>query len=240
MTEQEVFINTIAPLIKAEARKRGYKVCSPVIAQACVESNYGRSGLSAKYHNYFGLKCGSSWKGKSVNLKTKEEYKVGQLTTIKDNFRVYDDMASGVAGYYDFISTKRYSNLKGASTPRQYLEFIKADGYATSSTYVSTNMNTINKWNLSKWDDNYVENPRVNPYPETSITLREGATGKAVQYLQWILKNKAGYGTLTIDGIFGSKTKEAVVMFQKRVYPMSEDDWDGIVGKRTWEKLKAL
>lgn len=156
-SEANVFINRIGPLIKAEAEKRGYKVCSPVIAQACCESNFGSSGLSAGYHNYFGLKCGSSWKGKSVNMKTNEEYKPGILTTIKDNFRVYDSMEDGVKGYFDFISSKRYSNLKSATTPQQYLEMIKADGYATASKYVSTNMNFINKYNLEKFDGKNVE-----------------------------------------------------------------------------------
>lgn len=146
------FINSIAPIIQEEAKKRGYKVCSPIIAQACIESAFGTSMLGWKWHNYFGLKCGSSWKGASVNLKTKEEYTVGKLTTIRDNFRAYPDMITGVKGYFDFISTKRYSNLLIAITPKQYLEYIKKDGYATSSTYVNTNMNCINKYDLTKWD----------------------------------------------------------------------------------------
>lgn len=149
----KAFIKDIAPLIQQEARLRGYKVCSPIIAQALCESAAGTSSLGYKYHNYFGMKCGSSWKGKSVNLSTKEEYTVGTLTNIKANFRVYDTMADGVKGYFDFISTKRYSNLKTAITPYQYLELIKADGYATSSSYVSTNMSLIKKFGLDKYDD---------------------------------------------------------------------------------------
>ena len=66
------FIETIAPIIQKYAKKYGYKVVSPIIAQACLESKYGFSGL-AKYYNYFGMKCGSSWKGKSVVKDTKEE-----------------------------------------------------------------------------------------------------------------------------------------------------------------------
>ena len=154
-TQEQVhaFINQIAPLIQKESKARGYKVASPIIAQACCESAFGTSSLGYKYHNYFGMKCGSSWKGKSVNLKTKEEYSVGQLTTIRDNFRVYDSMEEGVIGYFNFISTKRYANLKEATTPRQYLEMIKADGYATSSTYIATNMNLVDKYGLTRFDD---------------------------------------------------------------------------------------
>ena len=155
------FISQIAPLIVAEGTKRGYKIFSTVIAQAIIESRYGQSGL-AKYHNYFGIKCGSAWlnQGKpSVSLKTKEEYTVGKLTTINDYFRVYPDMAAGVAGYYDFISTKRYANLKTATTYRMYAEMLKADGYATSSSYINTLCDTVVKYGLSAYDHGKIPTP---------------------------------------------------------------------------------
>lgn len=151
MTNQQ-FLETITPIIKKEAMKRGYLFPAAIIAQAALESNYGRSQLSAKYHNYFGMKAGSSWKGKSVNLKTKEEYTTGTLTTIKDNFRCYDSMEAGVIGYFDFINTKRYENLKSAISSRNYLELIKADGYATSSKYVDNIMAVIEKYGLEEPD----------------------------------------------------------------------------------------
>lgn len=147
------FITKIAPIMKKEADARGYKICSAAIAQACIESNFGKSWISqAPYWNMYGLKCGKSWKGRSVSAKTKEEYTVGTLTTIVDNFRAYDSLEEGVKGYYDFISTRRYANLKNAISAKQYLEYIKADGYATSSTYVQTNMNIVNKYGLEKYD----------------------------------------------------------------------------------------
>lgn len=157
----EEFINMIAPLIISEGKKRGYSVFSTVIAQAIIESNSGKSILGYKYHNYFGMKCGSRWKGKSVNLKTKEEYTVGTLTTIKDNFRVYDSIEEGVKGYYDFISTKRYANLKESKTYVEYAENLKADGYATSSKYVNTLCTTVDTHNLTKYDSFFNFNDEV-------------------------------------------------------------------------------
>lgn len=146
------FINKIAHIIVTEGKKRGYKVFSTVIAQAIIESASGTSVLGYKYHNYFGMKCGSSWRGASVNLRTKEEYTVGTLTSIRDNFRVYTSMEDGVAGYYDFISYKRYSNLKTATDYVQYAKRLKSDGYATSSTYVNTLCNVVRKYDLTKYD----------------------------------------------------------------------------------------
>ena len=146
------FIPTIAPLIVAEGVKRGYAIHSAVIAQAICESNWGQSGLSTRANNFFGLKCGSKWKGASVNMKTKEEYTPGILTSIKDNFRAYPTIEAGVAGYYDFINTKRYTNLKTARTPMEYCQNLKNDGYATSSQYVNTLMTIIKAKNLEKYD----------------------------------------------------------------------------------------
>ena len=150
MTRNE-FIETIAPIIKNEANKRGFKICSTIIAQAILESGYGKSLLALKYHNYFGMKCGSHWKGKSVNLKTKEEYN-GKVVNITDNFRVYDNMESGVKGYFDFISTPRYEKLKKAKDYLEYATFIKECGYATSSSYVTSLTNLVNLYNLTVCD----------------------------------------------------------------------------------------
>ena len=225
------FIAKIAPIIQKEAKARGYQVCSPVIAQACCESRYGFSGL-AKYHNYFGLKCGSSWKGASVNMATKEEYKVGTLTSIRDNFRAYSDMEEGVKGYYDFISTKRYANLKSATTPREYLERIKADGYATSSTYVNTNMNYILKHDLTKWDDfNHESVNTTTMSPSVMPVLKIGSKGDFVTIAQGRLV-VLGY-KIAIDGIYGEKTKKAVMELQKA----KNLACDGIIGPKTWAAL---
>ena len=228
--ECKKFIAEIAPIIQKEAKARGYLVCSPVIAQACIESAYGLSGL-AKYHNYFGLKCGSAWTGKSVNMKTKEEYTTGTLTTIRDNFRVYDSMADGVKGYFDFISTKRYANLKTANTPQLYLERIKADGYATSSTYVNTNMNCILKWDLTKYDSKEPVTDSTTISPSVMPVIKKGSKGDWVVIAQGRLV-VAGY-KIEVDGVFGPKTEEAVKKFQADHHLTV----DGIIGKNTWSAL---
>lgn len=170
------FIETIGPIIQEEAKARGYKVCSAALAQACIESGFNTSLLSMKYHNYFGMKCGSAWKGPSVNLATKEEYN-SQLVSIRDNFRVYPDMISGVKGYYDFISTNRYANLRTANTAEEYLKLIKQDGYATSSSYVNTCMNVVNKYDLTKFDEGVVK--PITPELIEKVIQGDYGNGKA-------------------------------------------------------------
>lgn len=150
--KQQRFIEDIAKHAQKYARAYGILVHSPIIAQAILESGWGESKLASKYHNYFGLKCGSKWTGKSVNLTTQEEYQPGTLTTIKDNFRVYDSMEEGVKGYFEFIQLQRYQNLRGITDPKEYLQTIKNDEYATSSTYVEDNYRLITQYELTEYD----------------------------------------------------------------------------------------
>lgn len=228
--QQKDFINQIGPIIQEEAKKRGYHVCSPIIAQACLESNYGVSTLSKPPHfNFFGMKCGSSWKGPSVNLATKEEYN-SQLVSIRDNFRSYPGgMEEGVKGYFDFISTKRYAKLKDALTPKSYLEEIKKAGYATSSSYVNSCMSVISRHDLERYDT-FEPVPVGNPYGLTTGLMKLGSRGESVKWLQYRL-NELGY-PLNIDGIYGSKTEAAVRQFQMDVFV------DGVVGPDTLGKLR--
>lgn len=178
----------IAPIIQKYAKLYGYKVASPIIAQACLESRYGQSGL-AKYHNYFGMKAGKNYSGPSVKMKTKEEYQKGVLTEIYANFRTYSDMDSGVKGYFDFISTNRYANLKTATTAEQYLTFIKLDGYATSNSYVKSCMNVVNKYNLKMYDTGVVPAASLSPYQigqtytlQSDMYVRQTPNGSKIKY----------------------------------------------------------
>lgn len=151
MTNNE-FIEMIAPIVQKYCREYGYWVPSAIIGQACNESDFGRSSLASRYNNFFGMKTGSGWTGGSVRLKTKEEYKEGVLTTIYDNFRVYTSVDAGVKGYFEFIQYPRYANLRQAIDPKQYLEYIHADGYATSYKYVTNVMKLVEQYQLVRFD----------------------------------------------------------------------------------------
>ncbi len=64
--------------------------------------------------------------------------------------------------------------------------------------------------------------------------LREGSIGAEVTKLQEGLK-KLNFYSGSIDGIFGAKTKLAVINFQSTQRLVT----DGIVGEKTWSKLNA-
>lgn len=177
--EKQDFIKKVAGYVQKYAAAYGIAVHSPIIAQAILESGWGESRLAAVYHNYFGLKCGTRWTGKSVNLKTMEEYTPGTLTQIKDNFRVYGSMEEGVKGYFDFIQLERYQNLKGITDPAAYLETIKADGYATSSRYVENTMRIVSQYDLQQYD------------VKGEMGMAKTASTALAQAREWIGRNEA-------------------------------------------------
>ena len=65
-----------------------------------------------------------------------------------------------------------------------------------------------------------------------AAVLRQGSTGGEVKEVQRRLKNW-GYYSGAVDGIFGSGTKKAVILFQKKNGLTA----DGIVGKATYKAL---
>lgn len=180
--KKEDFINFIGPIIQKKAFALGYNFPSAIIAQACKETGFLTDTLGKKYNNFFGMKCGSSYKGKSVNLKTKEEYKPGTLTTIKDNFRAFDTVEQGVDGYFVFISSKRYANLKNAISAEDYCIKIKEDGWATSSTYSQSLINDyIRKYDLKRFDQKTSEKLEQKPAQtqtteQVTYTVKKGDT----------------------------------------------------------------
>jgi GH24 family phage-related lysozyme (muramidase) len=66
-------------------------------------------------------------------------------------------------------------------------------------------------------------------YP--NILLKLGSRGKYVQMLQHVLNINGCH--LAVDGVFGEKTKKAVMTYQKN----HGLQVDGIVGKITWDRL---
>lgn len=145
--EQKNFIATLKPIIEKYAN--GYYCVECILAQAILESAWGKSQLAKKYNNFFGMKTGRSWKGEKAELSTKEEID-GKLVTIKGSFRAYPDIESGIAGYFDFIKLKRYANLKEAHNYVDYATKLKEDNWATSSSYTKNLINIVEKYLLNE------------------------------------------------------------------------------------------
>ena len=170
MTKSE-FIQTIAPLVVAENKKRGNPLFSSVvIAQAICESGWGRSKIMMKANAIFGIKATSSWKGKVYNANTQECYDGSTYTNITACFRAYNSLAESISDYFELIlGLSRYQGAIKTSTPLECITAIKNGGYATSPTYIKTIMSIINTNNLTQYD--VVEN--VNNSVDNTQSIEE-------------------------------------------------------------------
>lgn len=167
----EEFISKIGVLIANEAAARGYKYPSAIIGQAIHESGV-TSKLATQFHNYWGLKCGGSWKGARVNLKTKEYVNNAYENTNAD-WRAYESMEEGVKGYFDFIQMARYLPAKRAQSSREYITIIRDAGFATAprDEYINKVMKYVNDYNLERFDGIRASVPQ-KPLTVTASSLR--------------------------------------------------------------------
>lgn len=82
---------------------------------------------------------------------------------------------------------------------------------------------------------NMAEEQAVYGLAEEAAVLKQGSTGSEVRTVQTKLK-RWGYYDGAIDGIYGSRTKKAVIYFQKKNGLTA----DGIVGKKTFAALGMM
>lgn len=155
MGYQEDFINEIAPHVQAWRNYLGFGVASAIIAQACLESSYGRSNKAHNY-NYFGLKYKSGRVDCNDGYFTdtsSEQLPDGTYIKITTKWFSFPDMHEGVHGYFEFVDYPRYAAIKDAKTPEIYLSILKDAGYATSHDYVANCMAIVTKYNLTQYDE---------------------------------------------------------------------------------------
>ncbi len=159
---QQTFIDNLG--YAAQKNYSKYKILpSMTVAQAILESNWGKSSLSKLYYNFFGMKAGSSYSGETVTLRTGEEIN-GVNITVNGTFRVYHSFDEGIEGYYKFITGySRYSNLIGETSYVTACNKIRQDGWATDSAYSTKLISLIEKYNLTRFDSD-VPPPPPEPH----------------------------------------------------------------------------
>lgn len=157
----DCFIAMVAPKLTLMAYKNGYRLVSPVIAQAILESGWGDSKLSEVY-NYFGMKTNDRWNGEYVSKETWEENPDGTTYKCTAKFRKYNSLNDGLQGYYDFISISRYDKVRKANSYSEFCIALHDCGYATDSKYPDKLIRIIKEYHLDCYDNflNYLKGNR--------------------------------------------------------------------------------
>lgn len=220
LAESEVVAKSGA-FFTADQKKSGI-LASISMAQFILESGYGKSELAQNANNCFGMKTslsgntwsGSTWDGKSkYTKKTQEEYTKGEMTTITAEFRKYSCIEDSIADHSAYLlgakngSKLRYDGLKGCTDYKKAAQLIKDGGYATSSTYVASLCNIIEKWKLTQFDVkvNATEpGDTVKKFPATPFLVRvliNNLNYRSEPSMNGRVNGQTGVGTFTITEV---------------------------------------
>lgn len=135
---------------QAEERRSGIPA-SITLAQAALESGYGKSALC---NNYFGIKASSNYSGPSCKSLTNEEVG-GVMIPIIAYFRSYTSSTDSFADHSDFLlENKRYRTALTKENPYEFANELQRAGYATDSQYANKLKSIIREQNLTSLDMN--------------------------------------------------------------------------------------
>ena len=154
--ERNKFIKEIAP-ISQEIQNNYHILASITIAQACLESDWGRSSLSSKYNNYFGIKGNNG--PNTVTLETKE-FVDGHWIKKKANFMVYKSMEDSMKDHAELLKNgtswneNQYQEVIDAKDYQAASQALLRAGYATDPDYARKLIQIINQYNLNRFDTN--------------------------------------------------------------------------------------
>jgi len=150
---------------------------SVTLAQAGLESAYGAAAFE---NNFFGIKAGSNWTGKTQLLRTTEVLSSATeeelfkkrgfkfpsvisiekrpdgkyLWKIRDNFRAYDSARDGFIDHANFfiVNSRYHQAILDEANAEQFAMDIADAGYATAPNYGESLVKIIKQYNLLAYD----------------------------------------------------------------------------------------
>lgn len=194
------FITQIANSIKDQKLN---VLPSVTIAQAMLESNWGKSDLAINGKNLFGIKASKDWKGEIYTKQTKEQDS-SKTYTITANFRKYKSWLESIQDHDKFFvftpwRIQNYQRVLKSTNYKEQAQALQACGYATDREYANKLINLIEKYNLQEFDKGVIK-------------MENKPSKWAEKDWQWGIDNKITDGT----NPQGLCTREQVVAMIKR------------------------
>lgn len=153
------YIDKYREISVAEMKRTGIPA-SITLAQAIVESDYGRSRLAREANNHFGIKCHNGWTGQTIRHTDNSR---------NECFRKYPRAEDSFYDHSDFLrSTTRYGFLFNINSIdyKSWARGLKKAGYATNPDYANMIIRTIELNNLHAYDQDY-KFPVTKPLAKT-------------------------------------------------------------------------
>ena len=238
------FVNNIKDQAIEVCNKYGL-YASVMIAQACLESAYGKSSLSSPPHyNLFGVK--GSYKGHSVILPTWEVIK-GKRVNVNAKFRSYPSYYESMEDQAKLLKNglswnKNFYRKTWIENARSYKDVTKAltGTYATDPNYNKKLNTIIEKYNLTKYDS--IKSKPSKPKSSTkTYTVKRGDTLSEIA-------NKFGTSVKKLQSINNIKNVNLIRVGQKiklsgsssKTYTVKSGDTLSEIASKLGTSVKSL
>lgn len=150
------FIDAHASAAQASDRATGVPA-SVTLAQAILETGWGRGVLAREDHNLFGMKCFGSPGDHAIGCRdyaTFECSPTGGCFDMNATFRAYANVADSYRDHGDLLSNwSRYATaMDHAGDPKRFAKEIHKAGYATDPKYSEKLIGIMDDYNLYQYD----------------------------------------------------------------------------------------
>lgn len=164
------YIQRYAGIAMQQMKK--YRIpASITMAQGILESNSGRSKLSRRANNHFGIKCHKNWNGARAYHDD---------DSLQECFRKYDDPADSYRDHSLFLTYReRYAFLFDAPIAdyRFWAKGLRKAGYATDTKYPQKLLTIIERYQLYYLDSSVIS----GVYKKVAIKQRRGKNNRNYQ-----------------------------------------------------------
>ena len=199
------FLDKVLP--HAQSQYKNTKILpSIVMAQAALESAWGKSELATKANNLFGVK--GDYKGKSYTKRTREEDKNGKSYYVNAPFRKYPSFKESIADHGAFFVSsdwrkKNYAPVLKAKDYKTQAKALQSCGYATDTKYASKLINLIEEYGLAQFDSG---KQTITPIkPSNSSKPTSSSNEQTIRHI--VKRGQTLYSIAKLHGISVDKLK---------------------------------
>lgn len=150
------YVNRYSELAVEQMREHRIPA-SITLAQGLLESGAGMSELARKSNNHFGIKCGSSWNGRTVSHD--DDARGECFRAYRNPKDSYEDHSAFLkrGARYAFLFQLDLTDYKG------WARGLKKAGYATDPSYANRLITIIEDYELYKYDRRSGRAPKPTP-----------------------------------------------------------------------------
>lgn len=210
--DKEAYINRYKDIAIKKMKEHGIPA-SITLAQGILESNSGKSELTVKANNHFGIKCHKEWNGRTFKMDDDKR---------NECFRKYKSAEQSFEDHSRFLTSRdRYAFLfeYDVTDYKSWAYGLKKAGYATNPNYAQLLIKVIEENHLDRFDK---MKRSKNSSHNTALAVQ---TKQSSKYPEFIDEKAADFNPISV-----SKTNRMIYETNKVKYilALKQDNWKSI------------